>query len=233
MCLLGFVNSTSASPVPVAAWGVVLLLTLLLQATIFQWLSAYQQQLRDVSRIYRLSTRDSLTGLTNRKLFEQTLAHEIERGVRYRSSLTILLIDIDGFHEINRSLGRAVGDFVLQHLADICTRTTREFDNVCRFSGGQIALTLPQTDAAQAELIATRLRVDVESAKPVFDHRTISFSVSIGGAHASCDEIIDTDMLINRAELALSSAISGACESRIEIKQGEILLKRNTLAKVS
>jgi two-component system cell cycle response regulator len=111
------------------------------------------------AELTRLATVDELTGLYNRRFFLKRLGDEIDRAVRYESSLALLLLDIDHFKRVNDTHGHVVGDAVLASLAGVIRSTFRRTDVAARYGGEEFCALLPQTDRTGAEQVAERLRL--------------------------------------------------------------------------
>jgi diguanylate cyclase (GGDEF)-like protein len=107
---------------------------------------------------------DLVTGLYNRHYFETELAREVERGRRYGGVLSLLLLDLDHFKEINDSRGHAVGDRVLQRVGSLIRIHVRAADVPCRFGGDEFAVILPDSPSSDALFVAERIRASIESA---------------------------------------------------------------------
>lgn len=105
---------------------------------------------------------DTLTGVYNRRHFTERLNEEVQRCVRYGRTLSLLMIDVDHFKEINDTLGHGEGDRVLVAMARLLKTLTREVDAVCRFGGDEFAVLMPETPAADATAKAEVLRKAVQ-----------------------------------------------------------------------
>ncbi len=129
----------------------------------------------------RQAHEDSLTGLANRRRFLELAETELRRTRRYGSLLSFLVLDVDRFKEINDRYGHAVGDRLLQALADIFRNTLRAVDIVGRLGGDEFAIILPETDGDEALEAADRLRLAVACLEmPVPDGIALRCTVSIG-----------------------------------------------------
>lgn len=103
------------------------------------------------------ATRDWLTGLYNRRYFEETLSDHIESARRYDRELSLVLLDMDGFKRINDAGGHEAGDEALRRFAGILKLTARKADIVCRFGGDEFAVILPETTQKNALKFAERV----------------------------------------------------------------------------
>src|SRR3989449_536684 len=112
----------------------------------------------------RLATTDGLTGLLNRRTFNAQLHARLREAERYQRPLSLLLLDIDHFKQVNDGYGHPAGDAVLRSVANLLTRQARETDIVARYGGEEMALILPETDARGALAIAERIRKAVGGA---------------------------------------------------------------------
>lgn len=110
-------------------------------------------------RLEQLSLRDSLTGLYNRRFFDQRLEEEAERASRQGYKLYLAIIDIDHFKQLNDQKGHDCGDKILIGLGEVLKNSIRSYvDTPCRIGGDEFAVILPQVDAAQAQSVAERMR---------------------------------------------------------------------------
>jgi len=124
-----------------------------------------------------LAFLDGLTGLRNRRAFDERFAEEFERAARYHAPLSLLLLDIDNFKEYNDAYGHLAGDDALRQIARVLQTLTRETDMTARYGGEEIALILPETNSDGAMQTAERLRVAIESAS--WDYRTVTVSIGV------------------------------------------------------
>ncbi len=103
------------------------------------------------------ATRDWLTGLRNRRYFEETLADHVAAATRYDRELSLVLFDLDGFKQINDTRGHAAGDDALRQFATLLKESAREADIVCRFGGDEFAVILPETGKSSAAKFVERV----------------------------------------------------------------------------
>jgi diguanylate cyclase (GGDEF)-like protein len=132
----------------------------------------------DRRRLAAQASTDSLTGLANHRTFQERLRAEAARAVRRGSPLSLMLIDLDRFKQVNDSLGHPEGDGVLVAVAQRMRSAARASDLVARVGGEEFALLLPDTRSDETMVVAERLRSQV-AAGPVgpIDHLTISIGV--------------------------------------------------------
>ncbi|MEO1751492.1 GGDEF domain-containing protein [Thiofaba sp. EF100] len=130
----------------------------------------------------RLALRDPLTGVGNRLAFDEALAREIVRAGRHDGRLALMMLDMDGFKEVNDRHGHLVGDELLKHFARLVKATARGSDMLFRFGGDEFALLMPETDMDGARQLARRLR-EVLVVQPLLQREeTIPLQSSIGVA---------------------------------------------------
>jgi diguanylate cyclase (GGDEF)-like protein len=111
----------------------------------------------EARRLARAATVDSLTGLFNRQYFDLRLHQEIERARRTSSALTVLMIDVDDFKVINDTQGHALGDGVLQAVANTLRSVVRVFDVCARYGGDEFAVVMPNSERTRASATAERI----------------------------------------------------------------------------
>lgn len=110
------------------------------------------------AELAHLATMDPLTGISNRRFFETTLAGEIKRAQRYERQLSLLMIDIDNFKNYNNRHGHSVGDQLLQDCAHLMKALLRASDLVARYGADEFAVLLPEISADQGKSVADKLR---------------------------------------------------------------------------
>jgi diguanylate cyclase (GGDEF)-like protein/PAS domain S-box-containing protein len=146
-------------------------------------------QVQDISERKQLAERleylidhDFLTGLFNRHRFEQELARENERVVRYGTKGAVLIIDLDNFKDVNDAFGHAAGDDLLRGVAGALRNRIRQTDVLARVGGDEFAVLLPETDADQAEVVADGIVKALSRHVAVLGGRSIRLTVSVGVA---------------------------------------------------
>jgi diguanylate cyclase (GGDEF)-like protein len=137
------------------------------------------------SDLETLAAVDWLTGLYNRRHFETLAQAELARSQRYMRPLTLMMLDIDHFKDVNDTYGHATGDRVLQALATVCLATKRDADVAARLGGEEFALLLPETTDSAAAQFAERLRQQIRDCAPVVAGEKLPITISIGIAGAS------------------------------------------------
>jgi len=151
-----------------------------------------------------LSVHDGLTGLYTHLFIMSSLSQEVSRSARYGSNLSILLLDLDNFKEVNDELGHLAGDAVLKEVAQILKASVRGIDSVGRYGGEEFLVILPETDAEAAMLIGERLRRKLEATQFVYERNEISLTLS--GGLAVFREGMDENALIKIADENLYKA---------------------------
>jgi diguanylate cyclase (GGDEF)-like protein len=153
--------------------------------------------------VQRLAATDGLTRIANRRAFEATLERELARATRTAEHVTLVMVDIDHFKDLNDSLGHQAGDEVLRNAAAALACACREFDTAARYGGEEFAVILPGCDPEEALDAAERLRRAV-SAAPMPVRLTASAGVATFPAHAG-----DAESLVRAADEALYASKRG------------------------
>jgi diguanylate cyclase (GGDEF)-like protein len=153
-----------------------------------------------LSEVERLATRDGLTGLPNRRLFEESLEREVARSQRRSSPLSLVVIDVDHFKDVNDTLGHQTGDTVLREVGRALTENTKASDVPARYGGDEFVVLLPDCSGADSVAVAERLRAAVAKGTS-----TVKVSVSAGTASFP-DNAEDGGRLVAAADAALYEA---------------------------
>lgn len=158
----------------------------------FRFLRESQKQLAEANiELQKLAALDSLTGIANRRRFDETLHSEWQRGQRERRPLSLLLCDIDCFKLYNDTFGHLAGDLCLKKAAAVLTACLkRPADLAARYGGEEFAIVLPDTDAAGARQLAEeciRNLADLAIDNPRSDHRVVTMSIGVATFVPSVD----------------------------------------------
>jgi diguanylate cyclase (GGDEF)-like protein len=133
-------------------------------------------------RMNSVANADRLTGLFNRRFFDHQLAFELQRAGRYGHSVSLLLLDIDHFKQVNDRHGHQKGDDVLATVGALVESHTRSSDIAARYGGEEMAVILPETNREQAAIAAEKLRRRIEN--DIEGRAGLAVTVSIGVATA-------------------------------------------------
>lgn len=144
---------------------------------------------------------DSLTGLANRRAFDDELRRRLSEWTRKGTPCTLALLDIDHFKKFNDTHGHQVGDQVLKHVAKVLTAQCRDMDLPCRYGGEEFGVIVPATEASKACVVAERIRVAIEESAIVCDGKKLKVTCSLGLAATMGSD--DGARLIRRADDAL------------------------------
>jgi diguanylate cyclase (GGDEF)-like protein len=158
-------------------------------------------------QLLHLSRTDSLTGLYNHRTFYERLGEELKRAKRYKSPLSIVLIDLDNFKSVNDTNGHQFGDYLLVKCAEWLHGELRETDVICRYGGDEFGVILPETSGADAGAMMTRLADTFRKFGPR-EGAPASFGMSFGlAAHPEDDgtvmrmvKVADKRLLMNKHE---------------------------------
>lgn len=155
------------------------------------------------SRTRYLSLTDALTGLYNRRHFDNTVEREFLRSKRYGGDLTIAIIDIDFFKKINDTYGHLCGDYVLKEVAYLISDNFRKTDLVFRYGGEEFVALLTETSLESAEIPLERLRKKIENSDFIYAGQKINVTVSIGAAINNAETVAE---FLDNADKALYKA---------------------------
>lgn len=155
------------------------------------------------SRTRYLSLTDALTGLYNRRHFDNTVEREFLRSKRYGSDLTIAIIDIDFFKKINDTYGHICGDYILKETAYLIMDNFRKTDIVFRYGGEEFVVILTETNIEQALIPLERLRKTIELYDFKYEGTPIKLTISTG---AACNSANTVNEFLDNADKALYNA---------------------------
>lgn len=158
------------------------------------------------AQLEHLAREDTLTGLSNRRHFDERLQEEWQRALRYGHSLALLMCDIDHFKQVNDVYGHASGDSVLKEVGRVLLQGSRASDVVARYGGEEFVILLCEAGVEQAVIAAERLRAAVKTL--LFSHASGPFrvSMSVGVASSAHEKTEDPARLLAEADEALYAA---------------------------
>ncbi|MDR2161575.1 MAG: GGDEF domain-containing protein [Desulfovibrio sp.] len=167
---------------------------------------------------------DVLTGLANRRLFDRRLDLEIERAIRSRSELCLMLLDLDNFKQINDTYGHPCGDAVLRRLGEVLHKSVRAYDLAARIGGEEFALLFPSTSCWSGLMLGNRV---LESfSQETFQTGGESFSMTFSGGISSLallEGVVSAEKLLASVDTALYAAKRQG-KNRVLVAQGGRLI---------
>lgn len=172
------------------------------------FIASAQQQVslaEQADRYKKISNLDALTKTNNRRYFDQVLATELERTFDQGNPLSLLVIDIDHFKQVNDTHGHAAGDVCLQHCADLIRHEIRSNDILCRYGGEEFSLILPDCNRETAEMVSRRICQAFRDRPVSYQGLSIEITVSIGSATVQ-DKACSDKALFELADKALYEA---------------------------
>ncbi len=160
-----------------------------------------------IDKLCELSLKDPLTGLSNRRYFQNVLSREIDGVTRSGDPVLLLMLDIDHFKKVNDTYGHPAGDVVLQAVAKTLSSCVRPMDTVARFGGEEFVIILPNCQGPHGNQVAERIRESVNALQiAVSPGVTIQVTISIGGAFAPRWVRSTPELWIDRADIELYRA---------------------------
>ncbi len=161
------------------------------------------QNARLFAEVQKLAITDPLTGLYNRRHFFDLAHREVEQAGRANQPLSVIMLDVDYFKQVNDRHGHLLGDHVLQMVANRCRSLLRPVDILARYGGEEFVIMLPGTALDHARQVAERLRQHIAQMPIGMADTTIQITISLGVAELSIYDHLDLDGLLSRADKAL------------------------------
>lgn len=169
-----------------------------------------------IERLTFLQGQDPLTGLVNRRGFDSTMTLEVERSTRFKTPLTLCIMDLDNFKAVNDTYGHPCGDEVLQAVASILLSEMRMIDTAARIGGEEFALLLPGTGLARAQKLLQRVQSVIKATVINCGPDKLAVTMSMGVASYRGKLPPDPEKLLVEADKALYRA-KRAGKNRIEV----------------
>ena len=169
-----------------------------------------------IERLTFLQGQDPLTGLVNRRGFDSTMTLEVERSTRFKTPLTLCIMDLDNFKAVNDTYGHPCGDEVLQTVASILLSEMRMIDTAARIGGEEFALLLPGTGLARAQKLLQRIQSVIKATVINCGLDKLAVTMSMGVASYRGKLPPDPEKLLVEADKALYRA-KRAGKNRIEV----------------
>jgi diguanylate cyclase (GGDEF)-like protein len=186
-------------------------------------LNSHRQHIeRQQKKLELLAQTDALTGLNNHRHFMDQLAREVQRSIRYKSPLSVMILDLDDFKRVNDTYGHLVGDRVLITLAGLIKQHVRSTDITARYGGDEFCVALPNTTARGARALAKKIREGIMEYEFVSDAETpfhITCSIGLAQFHRNMKNSM---VILKFADQALYRAKSGG---RNQVKEKKLRVK--------
>jgi len=160
-----------------------------------------------VKELKLLASTDAMTKLYNRRYFEKVALYIFNLAKRDTKDLSLIMIDIDDFKNVNDTYGHKVGDDVIIELANILLETQRKSDIICRYGGEEFVILLSNTSIDGANTVAQKLREDVEQSIVLLeDNRELKYTISLGVSQVNIQKETSIELVLKRADDALYEA---------------------------
>ena len=164
----------------------------------------YIQDLQEELRL--IAATDPMTKLYNRRYFTQASKHIFDLDKREKQNLSLIMIDIDKFKNVNDTYGHDIGDKVIIALADELIKEHRQSDIVCRFGGEEFVMLLPNTSLENAKTLAEKIRINIENSIIKIDEIELKFTISLGVSEGDFCSEGDIEVALKHSDEALYHA---------------------------
>ena len=154
-----------------------------------------------LKKVEQIARTDFLTGISNRRNAIDKMQAELSRINRSGESISLLMVDVDNFKNINDVYGHECGDYVLKHMVDLIQSVLRKYDMMARWGGEEFLIILPRTDINQAKIVAEKISTCVRSQTFNYQGRSFIVTITVGVAQYQAGE--DLDSVIKRADEAM------------------------------
>jgi diguanylate cyclase len=166
-------------------------------------------------KLIALNMLDALTGVNNRRSLETHLREEVERHKRYGHPLSLIMLDIDHFKQINDTYGHQCGDYILQEITTLIGSSIRSEDILARFGGEEFCCLLPETPLSAAVILAERFRKNIADHLFLCEGASVRVTISLG-VSTMCSKATTSGMLLKNADDGLYKAKNSG-RNRIEV----------------
>ncbi len=201
--------------------------------TYSKYMAPYLQNALLHNKIQEMASYDALTHVLNRRFGLIRLKEEFSTAQRYSSDLSVIMLDIDNFKQINDTYGHEAGDFILKQISSIIALNLRNEEVICRYGGEEFLIILPRTNLNKSGKAAERLRQLVQQLVSYYKESSILVTISLGVASLSSISTQNKNNLVNAADTALYYAKNKGRNRVALFRDNESVLLANEDAKSS
>src|SRR6185312_15890740 len=161
-----------------------------------------------MQELQREASLDPLTGLKNRRRFDEDLRTAMARARREHTTGAVLMLDLDDFKHVNDTYGHPAGDRTIKEVADVLRQRTRESDSLARFGGDEFAVVVPRCSPAEARTVAESIASAIREHRPA-DGEVDPITASVGVAMFGTDPRTSAESVVSEADTAMYAAKDG------------------------